>query len=411
MPLSQHDKIYSRKGAAGKFMSVATERSEDHIRKKDVAITSKDIKKDDYLKASNDALLAKYAPVGVIVNEQLDIVQFRGSTGAYLEAPPGKVSHNVLKMAREGLSFELRSALHKASTTGLTVRKEGVSFNKGQSKVDIEVIPLQNTIEVYYMVLFENTKMFEENEGRTEVGANDQTSLQSNQIEQLEKELSQSREDMRGITEDQEAANEELQSANEELLSSSEELQTLNEELETTKEEIQSTNEELTILNQELIERNEQLIHTRKYAEAIVATIHEPLVILTSTFYIKSANKCFYDTFGATEQHTEGKAFFEWGNKIFDIPDLKEKLEKVLPKQSYFEGFEIMVSSLFLNEKVFVLNARQIINETSYEKLILLTMQDITERKSLEKKQEEFKEHLELMVRNRTMELNEANAT
>lgn len=411
MPFSQQNKIYSRKGAAGKFMNVATERSENVLKTKDESITFNEIKKDDYQKASNDALLTKYAPVGVIVNEQLDIVQFRGSTGAYLEAPPGKASHNILKMAREGLSFELRSALHKASTTGITVRKEAVAFNKGKSKVDIEVIPLQNTIENYYLVLFENTKTPRKEKQVLEDSVNpvDEPSIQSNQIEQLEKELLQSREDMRSIAENQEATNEELQSANEELLSSSEELQTMNEELETTKEEIQSTNEELTILNQELIERNEQLIHARKYAEAIVTTMHHPLVILTKTLHIKSANKNFYETFGVTEHQTEGKPFFEWENKIFDIPKLKEKLDKILPQQSYFENIEVVISSPFLQEKYFMLNAGQVINEASNEKLILLTMQDITVRKKWEKAQEDFKQELELQVLTRTNDLNEAN--
>ena len=155
-------------------------------------------------------------------------------------------------------------------------------------------------------------------------------------IEQLESELIQLRDDMRSITEEQEAANEELQSANEELLSGGEELQTLNEELETSKEEIQSTNEELTTLNQELMERNEQLVHARKYAEAIVSTIHEPLVILTKNFRIKSANKCFYEKFNVTEQQTEGKDFFEWGNGIWNVPELESKLKKILPERSFF---------------------------------------------------------------------------
>jgi two-component system CheB/CheR fusion protein len=114
---------------------------------------------------------------------------------------------------------------------------------------------------------------------------------------------------MRAITENQEAANEELQSANEELLSGSEELQSLNEELETSKEEIQSSNEELTSLNQELIERNEQLIYARKYAEAIVATIHEPLLVLTKDFQIKSANKCFYEKFAVPRSKPKANCF------------------------------------------------------------------------------------------------------
>src|ERR1700682_3468380 len=112
---------------------------------------------------------------------------------------------------------------------------------------------------------------------------------------------------MRSISEDQEAVNEELQSANEELLSGSEELQSLNEELETSKEELQSTNEELITVNQELYDRNEQLNQARLYSEAIVTTIHEPLLILTQDFRIVSANKSFYKFFSITEEESIGK--------------------------------------------------------------------------------------------------------
>lgn len=411
-PLSQQGKIYQRKGTAGKFMGVATKRSEQALKKEDNNETYFETKKDDYQKASTDALLARYVPVGVIINEQLDIIQFRGSTGAYLEAPPGRANHNILKMAREGLAFELRNALHKAKLTGNSVRKEGISFDKGKSKADIEVIPLQNTIETYFLVLFDQTRIPEKIKTKKYKGTtgNDSTSATLlGQIEQLEKELSQAREDMRGITEDQEAINEELQSANEELLSGSEELQTLNEELETGREEIQSTNEELTIQNQELIDRNEQLIHSRKYAEAIIATVHEPLLILTKNLNIKNANRCFYETFETTEQQTENKSFFEWGDGIWNVPGLHEKLDKILPQHSYFNGIEIRIASAYVDEKIFLLNARQIINEASNEKLILLAMQDITERKNLEAERDKFEHELEYKVLDRTKELNEAN--
>ena len=411
---SQREKIYTRKRTIGKFMHVATERSEIAIKQKDNSTKTNNVRKDDFQRAADDAILFKYAAVGVIVNEQLDIVQFRGSTGAYLEAPPGKVSHNLLKMAKEGLSFELRTALHKSKTSNKVVRKEGILLDKGKKKVGIEVIPLQNTIEQYFLVLFNDSMEPAADEPKKEkkkTGGKGDAKLQSEllRIEQLERELTQAREDMRTITEDQEAANEELQSANEELLSGSEELQSLNEELETTKEEIQSSNEELTILNQELIERNEQLIHSRKYAEAVVSTIHEPLIILTNDFRIKNANKSFYDVFGITEQQTEGKMFFEWGERMWDVPALRERLQKILPNHSYFEGFEVRITSPHGGDRCMALNARQLLNENSEEQLILVAMQDITERKELERKHKLFAAELEGRVREQTKELREAN--
>lgn len=138
---------------------------------------------------------------------------------------------------------------------------------------------------------------------------------------------------MRSITEEQEAANEELQSANEELLSSSEEMQSLNEEMETSKEELQSTNEELMVVNQEMMNLNEQVSAARDYAEAIILTIREPLVVLDKNLRVKSANNSFYKTFQVIESEIEGRLIIELNNKQWNIPELLTLLEEVLPQK------------------------------------------------------------------------------
>ncbi|MDQ6609776.1 MAG: PAS domain-containing protein, partial [Bacteroidota bacterium] len=403
----QGEKLYSRKASGKKYMQVATKGNETVLKQKDDQLKKGDGGKDDFGKAADAALLTKYASVGVIVNEQLEILQFRGRTSAYLEAAPGKASHNILAMAREGLAFELRNALHKAKETFEVVKKENIPVGKEGRKIDVEVIPLQNTIDPYFLVLFKDMEE-EENLSIPKKGKKPtkEEGIKKNgdtlRIEQLEKELLQAREDMRGITEEQEAANEELQSANEELLSGSEELQSLNEELETSKEEIQSSNEELTSLNGELIERNEQLIYSRKYAEAIVTTIHEPLVVLTKNFKIKSANKCFYEKFAVTEKQIEGKSFFELSNGLWNVPGLQEVLQRILPDQAFFEKFEVAVTLPSNGPRFLSLKAHQIINGNNSEQLILLAFQDITEQKT-------FDDALKLQVYNRTQELQEAN--
>ncbi|GAC1707111.1 MAG: hypothetical protein NVS9B7_18710 [Flavisolibacter sp.] len=404
---SQHDKIYTKLANAGKFMAVASERSENTLKINDDILKTRGGKQDDFQKSADEALLSKYSTVGVIVNEQLDILQFRGSTSSFLESPPGKASHNILNMAKEGLSFELRNALHKSKINNEAIKKENILFDKGKKKVTIEVIPLQNTIELYFLVLFnEDIPILNLKTKKAKIKLNKEeeakVSLEIVRIEQLEKELAQVKEDMHGITEDQEASNEELQSANEELLSGSEELQSLNEELETTKEEIQSSNEELTILNQELIERNEQLIQSRKYTEAVISTIHEPFIILTSDFQIKSANKSFYDKFEIAEEKTAGKNFLEFEEGMWDLPGLHEKLKNILPYQSYFENYEVCLNSSSLRPKTMLLNAKQLINTNNNEQLILLAIQDITDQKI-------FEQELELQVVTRTRELKEAN--
>ena len=309
--------------------------------------------------------------------------------------------------------MNLRNAFHKVKQTKIAVKKEGISLEKEKRKVSIEVIPLDNTIELYFLVLFEESIEPTGAKGQTKKRKSFKDDEKSNPAvirnEQLEKELAQAREDMRAITEEQEGANEELQSANEELLSGNEEMQTLNEELETSKEEIQSSNEELTIVNQELIERNEQLVHSRKYAEAIVTTIHEPLVILTKAFLIKNANKSFYETFNTSEQQTEGKAFFEWQENMWNVPELRDRLQNILPHHSYFEGFEITINHSTTGKKCMLLNARQLINDASEEQLIMLAMEDISARKELDEKQKLFAQELESQVSERTKELKEAN--
>jgi two-component system, chemotaxis family, CheB/CheR fusion protein len=240
------DKLYSKKTVTGKFMNVASHTREENLKDKDYSLRSNERKRDDFQKDADDILLSKYTPPGVIVNEQYDIVQFRGSTGAYLEPASGKASLNVLKMAREGLSFELRNALHKAKTARKPSVKENIPLEGNKKSVTIEVIPLLNTIELHFLILFkENKETIGINEkalskNKKTRGANIKDA-QNAKIKQLEKDLLQAREDMRTISEDQEAAYEELQSANEELLSGSEELQSLNEELETSKEELQSS--------------------------------------------------------------------------------------------------------------------------------------------------------------------------
>ena len=162
-------------------------------------------------------------------------------------------------MAKEGLAFEIRNALHKAKATKETFTKAGILINNGKKMVTIDAIPLLNTVDLHFLILFTDVDMSdadsdgtdEENKARN---IKSKKNAQELRMLQLEKELSMAREDMISISEDQEALNEELQSANEELLSGSEELQSLNEELETSKEVLQSTNEELISANLELTE-------------------------------------------------------------------------------------------------------------------------------------------------------------
>jgi two-component system CheB/CheR fusion protein len=256
--VSKHDKIYSRKPLPGRFMHVATERREELLATNDKTVTKHETVHVDFRKSAEEIMISK-SPASVIVNEQMDIVHVHGDITPFLQAPQGKPTHNLIKMAREGLAFELRNAIHKATKEQAPVTKENIPIKatEKQTLVSIEIIPLTDTIELHYLIRFEKKIIpIVQEEKKSSSGKIIETRKQN---EQLEKELLHTREDMRSITEDMEAANEELQSANEELQSSNEEMQSLNEELETSKEELQSTNEELIIVNQELLDKQEQL--------------------------------------------------------------------------------------------------------------------------------------------------------
>ncbi len=394
----KNSKLYSRKNVAGRFMHVASQRSEQTLSYTDPHFKPAPAH-NDFQKAADEIVLNQYTPSGVVVNETLDIVYFRGNTSNYLEQAAGKPSHNVLKMAKHGLAFELRNILHKAKKEQAVVIKENISIQLDGvvCYISLEAIPLHNMIDPHYLILFHSHNL----NGSKIVGhikpgrSQDEKDFR---IVQLEQELSRVHSDMRSITEDQEAVNEELQSDNEELLSTTEELQSLNEELETSKEELQSTNEELTVVNQEIVDLNEQVTEARNYAEAIVGTIREPLLILDKDLRVKTANSSYYRAFQVNEGETQGKLIYEVDNKQWNIPALRTLLENILPEKSTFRDFELVHTFSNIGERILLLNAREIRKEDDSEKLILLAFEDITEQRNAEEIQSQIQKRFQFIA-------------
>ena len=253
----------------------------------------------DVQRDAERVLLARYLPAGLLINENHDILQFRGDTGRYLAPAPGKASLNVLKMAREGLLVSLRELLQRARREDAVVREEGVriSTNDGYTDVTLAVIPVghPNTSERGYWVLFENpvpAAAARERPVRRPPAAG-ATSGDSDgddkekQISRLLQELSATRDYLQSVIEQQEAANEELQSANEEVQSANEELQSINEELETSREEIQSSNEELTTVNEELQNRNEELNRVNNDLNNLFGSLQMAIVMVWQDLRIR----------------------------------------------------------------------------------------------------------------------------
>ena len=122
------------------------------------------------------------------------------------------------------------------------------------------------------------------------------------------------------------------------------------------------------------------------YSDAIIATVREPLVVLDNKFRIITANRSFYRTFGVNPEETEKQLIYELGNHQWDIPMLRKLLENILPMNKVFEDYEVEHDFESIGRKTMLLNARKVYRETNNEEMILLAIEDITERKKAEDK-------------------------
>ena len=484
----------------------------------------------DLHKEADRILLTKFAPPGVVVSADLEILQYRGDTGLYLTPAPGKASFSLLKMLREGLLVGVRAAILRAGTEESSVREEGlrVKTTDGYVDVSIEVILLRKGREKKggYLILFEQpSRLNSESEVRQPAGNSERSRLvEGDEVDtarvqellqidtdniRLEQELGATRDYLQSLIEEQESVNEELQSANEEVQSANEELQSTNEELETSKEEIQSSNEELATVNGELNRGNAELnrvnndlvnlvaniqpaivmlgmdlrirrftpsaktwmnlipgdigrpladihlnfdgltdleallkevLHTvctkerdvrdksghwyslrlrpyrtvdnvidgivvmlvdvdtmmraHEYTESIVATVREPLLVLDQELRVQSASRSFYETFQVSSEQTLQRPLFELGNGQWNIPELRRLLVEILPLENDVTDFDMEHEFESIGRKSMRLNARRLLQAADQAPLILLALEDITQRKEIEGQQKESDERL-----------------
>ena len=451
-------------------------------------------------------LVSRFVPASIVVNSEMEIVQFRGKTGAYLEPAAGNPTFSLSKMAREGLLIDLRAAIHTAKKENIPVRKEGVSIqsNGGTREINFEVIPVraEGSHELFYVVVFQDaparspspavSKRLAAGQARKELPL-------ARQNERLSREISQLRTQLQSLIEEHETTAEEFKTANEEVLSSNEELQSTNEELETAKEELQSSNEELTTVNEELQNRNIELstanndllnvlenvniavvlvnndvrirrftpaaqkllnllstdvgrylseirsnldlpnleeiarqtiettgiqetevrdsagvwyllrsfpyktfenkiegavisfqdIHalkrlveeTRAYADTLIATAREAILILDANLNVVLANPAFYAAFNVSPAQTVNRPIFELGNRQWDIPGLRKLLETIIQDTTRVDDFEVRHKFEQIGERVMILNARRL---SAKQSLIFLSIEDVTVRRRYE---------------------------
>jgi two-component system CheB/CheR fusion protein len=423
-PIYRNHKIFKRKEWAGKrkllplsdkIITTTGNRNLNSI-KNDNAVDrhfSKDI---------DSLILNHYTPAGVVINYNMEILQFRGNTKPFLKHSAGKASLNILKMILPELALELRYAISAAIKKKRSVHKTGIEIKskRGTRIISLEVIRVSSAWkEPLLLVLFTEPEQVET--FLLPPDEHGQNALDKNKvIAKLKKELQMLRSDMKAYVHEQEMFTQELQNANEEVVSSNEELQGVNEELEASKEEIKSTNEELLTTNQELETRNELLNESYEYSEAIINTIHEPMLVLDKELRIKSANRAFYKTFKVREEETASAFLFDLGNGQWDIPRLRELLIEIIQKNAHFHDFEVVHNFQNIGRRTMLLNASRIVQKGHGEQSILLAFKDITEHALLQMKEKEllkkdvmdsknYSMKLELAVDERTKEIENVN--
>ncbi len=428
-------KIFSRKinSSSQRLPELSPRLAQQNVTKKNVPLVQRNKAQQNFVanhlvldNAIDAVLVSDFMPASVVINHQMEIVQFRGTTDSFLTHPKGKATFNILKMARPELAFELRNTISKVIKTKQRIRKSGIELkiNSAVRIVSLEIVPLAiEWNEPLLLVLFteqEQTEIYSHQAN----GGKHNSLAKDRRITKLEQELATAHSDALATSHEQEAFSEELQSANEEVVSSNEELQTINKELETSAEEIESANEELTTTNQELQTRNDLLNESYEYSDAIISTMHEPFVVLGKDLRVKFANPAFYKKFRVTEEETEGVLLYDLGNKQWNIPALRELLEDIIPKNSTFHEYEVKQTFLNIGEKIMLLNASRVIQKVHREQLILLVIADITEVRHLliekelkekEQKEKEADDHkrlsalLEETVKQRTRDLIKSN--
>ncbi len=251
--------------------------------------------KKDLYKEADSLVLNQFAPPGVLVNEEMEILQFRGETGSYLKPAPGEASLNLLKMVRKNLLMELHGAIKDAKRLNEPVTRKNlqVRYDGRLHPLTLQVIPLmpKPAQERFFLIIFEEPPGAAVPPGGEEApdpAAGGKAESQIPLIRELEQELAAAKEYIRSVVEDLGGSNEELRAANEEILSTNEEFQSVNEELETAKEELQSANEELSTLNDELQDRNAELGQVNSDLNNFIASTNLPIVRLDRELKIRS---------------------------------------------------------------------------------------------------------------------------
>ena len=468
---------------------------------------------EDIIKKTDELLLRRFAPVGILVNENLRILQFRGDTAPFVSPTPGASNLTVMEMIRADLRIDVRNCVSKVIATGHAVAKTvSCEVNGRTCRYLMEGVPVSgpSVSGKYILVTFHHrAKTATELVGTVTWQAFTRWLWmllgRTNRLQTtaVEAENSVLRQQLVDSIQESDVKNEELRSANEELLSANEELRSSNEELETAKEELQSSNEELHTVNDELKVRADELAvardsvrnllassqlplimvdrdlnirhftdaaerffkfipsdlgrsigdintglgdvdiveqgklvidsgqaierqvvsrqgakykmsvspfissdkridgavfafvsvdailteaekHASALAGGIVSTVREPLLVLDAALRVQMANASFYKTFATKAEDVLNTEVYALVGRQWDIPKLRQMLTEVISRKVSFDDYEVVLNGHHAEKRTFLLNAREIQGASEKSGLILLAIEDVTERRKHE---------------------------
>ena len=350
----------------------------------------------DMGKAVDRILLSRYSPAAVLVDEGLEVLEIRGVTTPFLSLPVGQVSFHLLKLIPDtGLFLEIEKLVREAAESGEPARRARVLYESGGSicEVNIEVTPLFGNQRRALLVILEAVQSEEKRVAESQekpLEREEAVASRDRQIAKLKQEVEEVRRRLLSFVEDHQISEEESQTATADALSANEELQSLNEELETAKEELQSTNEELITVNQELESKNVALTESRNFTNLIVETVRVPLVVLDNELRIKTVNESFSQTFLIPPRDAEGRFLYSLGGSSWDIPGLRDLLDRVLATGGSFDNFEVEREFPSIGARNLNINGRRL----DHLDLILVAINDVTLHKEAEKALHESREAL-----------------
>jgi len=283
-------------------------------------------------------LIERYAPVSVLVGPDMQILQFSGKTGRYLEPAPGEADLDVMRMIRDGLAPDLQAAIFEARATREPARRGGARLldSDDQTPVVIEAIPLTRPgLEDLTLITFTAQPPLARSE---DVAIEPPTDHDAADIAYLRKALAGANEAVRVLRREHSLATERLRTAVESSQSANEELQSMNEELATAQEELQATNEELTTVNEELRSRNAEQSVVNADLANLLESMSVPTIILDRQLRIRRYTENAVQLLHLIPADA-GRPLTDIRADI-DIPDMDKTLRRVLTsgKPSHVEA-------------------------------------------------------------------------